>query len=516
MACSTKDIVVKKMVYLYLSSYAASNGELTLLVINTLQKDCRDEDPMIRGLSLRCFTSLRLRSILEYIIVPLKAALTDSSGYVRAVGVTGVLKVWHLSPETIKESDVVNTLYNMIRDNEPQVVINCLNVLGEILADDGGVAISQPLMIYLLNKIRDFTDWGQCTVLSLCARYVPADDDELFGIMNLLDGCLKVAHSGVVLATVSAFIALTKSKPELQQQVFLRLKTPLLTIMASSSHEVAYAVLAHVVLVVERAPGVFDDEYKQFFCKYTEPTAVKSYKLSVLPRVASAANAREVVSELSEYVSGVDTELARAAVRAIGEIALRVPSAVESVIESLLELTDMDADFVRGETMTVMQVVLRKYPDRAAAVVPSLHRCLRRMEGEESGRAAIVWMLGEYGQLIDDAPYLLEPLVDAVAQEVSTLVKCELLSAATKLFFKRPPEMQAMLGRLFKACLADGESSLVRDRALLYYRILRKDIKEAAAVIAANLPPITEFYDEVDSEVRNDKIKNGAHDLQKK
>ena len=39
MACSTRDLVVKKMVYLYLSTYAASNAELTLLVINTLQKD---------------------------------------------------------------------------------------------------------------------------------------------------------------------------------------------------------------------------------------------------------------------------------------------------------------------------------------------------------------------------------------------------------------------------------------------------------------------------------------------
>jgi hypothetical protein len=26
-------------------------------------------------------------------------------------------------------------------------------------------------------------------------------------------------------------------------------------------------------------------------------------------------------------------------------------------------------------------------------------------------------MLGEYGQLIDDAPYLLEPLIDGVAEE---------------------------------------------------------------------------------------------------
>ena len=56
MATGTKDHVIKKMVYLYITTYAASNPELSLLAINTLQKDCRDEDPMTRGLALRSFT----------------------------------------------------------------------------------------------------------------------------------------------------------------------------------------------------------------------------------------------------------------------------------------------------------------------------------------------------------------------------------------------------------------------------------------------------------------------------
>ena len=173
-----------------------------------------------------------------------------------------------------------------------------------------------------------------------------------------------------------------------------------------------------------------------------------------------------MVAELTEYVSGVDAELARLAVRAIGEISLRV------------------------------------HPERAPTVVPSLHRCLRRMEGEESGRAAVVWMLGEYGQLIDDAPYLLEPLIDAVSEEPSVQVRCELLTATVKLFFKRPPELQAMMGRLFKACLADGVDALLHDRALLYYRLLRANVKEANATIAGVQPPLKEFHEEVSPEVR--------------
>lgn len=39
LACNTRDLVVKKMVYLYLCAYAQSNPDLTLLAINTLQKD---------------------------------------------------------------------------------------------------------------------------------------------------------------------------------------------------------------------------------------------------------------------------------------------------------------------------------------------------------------------------------------------------------------------------------------------------------------------------------------------
>ena len=51
--------------------------------------------------------------------------------------------------------------------------------------------------------------------------------------------------------------------------------------------------------------------------------------MSCLPRVANPSNAREIVAELTEYVGGVDAELARRAVRAIGEIAIRVPPAAE-------------------------------------------------------------------------------------------------------------------------------------------------------------------------------------------
>eukprot|EP00061_Rhincodon_typus_P013337 g39649.t1 len=56
-AGATLDIVQKKLVYLYMCTYAALKPNLALLAINTLRKDCTDPNPMVRGLALRSMCS---------------------------------------------------------------------------------------------------------------------------------------------------------------------------------------------------------------------------------------------------------------------------------------------------------------------------------------------------------------------------------------------------------------------------------------------------------------------------
>lgn len=50
-------------------------------------------------------------------------------------------------------------------------------------------------------------------------------------IMNLLDGCLRVSNSAVVLATCKAFLNLTEELPEIQTQVS---RSPSLLLYSSS------------------------------------------------------------------------------------------------------------------------------------------------------------------------------------------------------------------------------------------------------------------------------------------
>ena len=56
---ASPNLVQKKLVYLYLSNYAQTNSEVALLTVNTMQKDCQDRNPVVRGLALRSMCSLR-------------------------------------------------------------------------------------------------------------------------------------------------------------------------------------------------------------------------------------------------------------------------------------------------------------------------------------------------------------------------------------------------------------------------------------------------------------------------
>ncbi|CAK5060108.1 unnamed protein product [Aphanomyces euteiches] len=503
MCVDTKDIITKKMVYYYLTNYANKNSDLAIMCINTLLNDCRNEDPLVRGLALRSLCSLRLDSILEYIHEPLQHSLTDTSAYVRKTGVIGILKVFSLNKDLIKDSDMVDTLYNMIRDRDPQVVSNCLVALNEIMADEGGIAVNQQIIMHLLTRISEFNEWGQCNILQVVSTYHPSSEEETFNIMNILEPCLRVSNSAVVLGTAKCFFNLTEKMPQVHTQVFERMRQPMLTLMAGGSHELNYCVLHHILLIVGKHPRVFSPDYRQFYIRYNEPSHVKYVKLDILSGIAESHSVADIIMELSEYVTDVDQELSRRAVRAISQIAIGnsfgeegLDAMHDQIVDTMVEFLEMNLDYVRDETLVVMKDLLRKFPHKVDDVLDVLPRIIPKVE-DAPAKCAVIWMLGEFGQDLRRAPYVLERLIDGFADESAPSVLLQLLSASLKLFFKRPPEMQSMLGRLLQSAINDTHNQDVRDRALFYYRLLAQDVNAAAQIVRQFQPELVDVFAEM-------------------
>ncbi|KAJ9512205.1 hypothetical protein QJQ45_012748 [Haematococcus lacustris] len=493
---SPDDIVLKKMLYLYITHYAAQTPDLALLTINQLHKDCIDQDPTVRGLALRSLCSLRVNNYMEYVTSPVLAGLDDRHPYVRRTAVIGVLKIYHSDASVVMNtgadcvlyrnaaaSGMVERLKQLLRsDSDPQVLANCLHVLPKMEPADK--LLNKPLLYSLVNRMKDFNDWAQCLVLQLVSEYKPGSDQEVYEILNSLEDRLGSGNSAVVLALARAFLHLTINMSATHQQVLERIKDPLKSLIGRDDPAITYAVLAHVLLLVQRAPIIFESDYSAFYCRAHDPWYIKQLKMEILSHLASSANCYDIITELTEYTrDAVYPTMAREAVKAVGRIALAVPDAA-GIIERLLGLLESHCEVVVCEALVQMKDLLRRYPDMAEVVVSQVMATASgRGEplapagvSEPEAKAALIWIIGQFGQHIQDAPYLMEPLVEGFSGE-EVAVRLALLTAGAQLFFRRPPEMQLLV-----AGLADSHQD-VHDRALLYFRLLRTNVAEAERII---------------------------------
>ena len=76
-----------------------------------------------------------------------------------------------------------------------------------------------------------------------------------------------------------------------------------------------------------------------------------------------------------------------------------------------------------------------------------------------------------------------------IQNEISPSVRLQLLSSALKLFFKRPPEMQSMLGRLLNYEVNEEKVTDVHDRALFYFRLLMRGVEDVRFFIFFHFEP---------------------------
>ncbi|KAM6456829.1 AP-4 complex subunit beta-1 isoform 2-T5 [Liasis olivaceus] len=424
---------------------------------------------------------IRMPGIQEYIQQPIQNGLRDKASYVRRVAVLGCAKMQKLQGDCEVDGALVNELYSLLRDQDPIVVVNCLRALEEILAREGGVVINKPIAHHLLNRMPDLDQWGQSEVLTFLLRYKPRSEEELFDILNLLDGYLKSSSSSVVMAATKLFLVLARDFPHVQADVLVRVKGPLLTACTSGSRELCFTALCHVRQIIDSLPGHFSSQYKKFFCSYSEPHYIKCQKMEVLCKLVNDENVQHILEELRDYCTDVSAELTRGAIFAIGNIA-RTYS--EQCVRILTELLELKQEHITSAVVQVFRDLVWLCPQCIECVSQSLSGCEETIQDSE-GKQALIWLLGVHGERVPNAPYILEDFVENVKSEPFSVVKLELLTALARLFIARPAECQDTLGRLLYYCIEEEKDMAVRDRALFYYRLLQAGMEETKGILCS-------------------------------
>lgn len=192
----------------------------------------------------------------------------------------------------------------------------------------------------------------------------------------------------------------------------------------SSAPEVQYVALRNIDLLLQKQPDILSKELRVFFCKYNDPPYVKFQKLEIMVRIANDKNVDQLLAELKEYALEVDMDIVRRAVKAIGQAAIKIESANEKCVNTLLDLINTKVNYVVQEAIVVIADIFRKYPGYEG-IIPTLCQCIDELD-EPNARGSLIWIVGEYAEKISNAGDILSGFVDGFMEEF-TQVCCPVL-----------------------------------------------------------------------------------------
>jgi len=437
---------------------------------------------------------IRLEQMTEYLLEPCRKSCKDPDPYVRKTAAICIAKLYDINPELVEVNRFIDILRDMLGDQNPMVVANAVASLCEISASSrrNYMQMNEDVIGKLLAALNECTEWGQVFILDALAMYDPPSSR--VAEMILERGVmvrLSHANSAVVLSAIKVMMKFMDriQSPETVRALCKKMTPPLVTLL-SAEPEIQYVVMRNINLIVQKQPQILQSDVRMFVCKYNDPLYVKLEKISVMVQLASERNIDQVLSEFREYASEVDIDCVRKSVRAVGQCAIKLDRAAERCVDCLLDLIKTKVNYVVQEAIVVIRDIFRKYPGRYEIIISDLCENLDNLD-EPEAKAAMIWIIGEYAERIDNSVDLLESFLDHFHEEPS-MVQLQLLTATVKLCLKVGNQARELVRRVVKVATDECTNPDLRDRGYMYWRLLTTNAELAKHVVLSERPTISD------------------------
>ncbi|KAF2433628.1 AP-2 complex subunit beta [Tothia fuscella] len=487
---------IKKMGFLYLVNYARIKPDQALKALPILVQDLNDANPLVRALALRTISYIHVREFVNATMDPLKQLLKDGDPYVRKTAAFCVAKLYDHDRNLVENSDLIDRLNTMLRDENPTVVSSALASLMDVWERSESIklTIDYASASKIVQILPDCSEWGQTYILEAMMNYVPVDTSDASILAERISPRLSHSSSAVVLTCIRVILYLMNyiSDQKVISSLCTKLSPPLVTLL-SKGPEIQYLALRNALLILQRRPEILRNDIRVFFCKYNDPIYVKVTKLELLFMLANEKNINEVLTELREYATEIDMDFVRKSVRAIGKLAIKIEPAAKLCINTLLELVATKISYIVQEATVVIRNIFRKYPNQYESIIGTLCENLDSLE-EPEAKASMIWVIGQYADRIENSDQLLEDFLFTF-QEEPVEVQLQLLTASVKLFLHRPTKCADIMMKTLNMVVNDADNPDLRDRGYMYWRLIAhlpgNNIDIAKLIVLGEKPSIT-------------------------
>lgn len=149
------------------------------------------------------------------------------------------------------------------------------------------------------------------------------------------------------------------------------------------------------------------------------------------------------------------------------------------------------------EATVVIRNIFRKYPNQYESIIGRIIQNIDELD-EPEAKAAIIWIIGQYADRIENSDGLLQDYL-ATFHDETVEVQLALLTATVKFFIQRPTKGQQLVPQVLKWCTEETDDPDLRDRGYMYWRLLSTDPATARQVVMGQKPPISAESEKLDS-----------------
>lgn len=496
---ASKNIEIKKLVYVYLTRYAEEKQDLALLSISTFQRALKDPNQLIRASALRVLSSIRVTVIVPIMLPAIKESAVDMSPFVRKTAAHAIPKLYSLDPEMKEE--LINIIEKLLADRTTLVIGSAAMAFEEVCPER--IDLIHKNYRKLVNLLVDVEEWGQVTLLNMLTRYARTQfmdpniglefpsqekqfyeensDDELEDeetviideekirpyrmdpdhrlLLRSTKPLLQSRNASVVMATSQLYWHLAP-KPEIQ------IVAKALVRLLRSHYEVQAIVLNSIAAMTIQEKGgakIFQPYLRLFFVRSSDPAHVKILKLEILTNLARPDNISILLREFQSYITGGEKSSVAATIQAIGRCASCIPEVTATCLTGLVQLLSSPEQTVVAESVLEIKKLLQSQQEEHTDIISQMVKLIDTIE-VPSARAAVLWVVGEYCERIPLlAPDVLRKSAKSFCNETDQ-VKLQVLNLSVKLCLTNPGQTKLLTQYVLNLAKYDMNYD-IRDRA---------------------------------------------------
>ncbi|XP_052443688.1 AP-3 complex subunit beta-1 isoform X1 [Carassius gibelio] len=500
---ASKNIELKKLVYVYLVRYAEEQQDLALLSISTFQRALKDPNQLIRASALRVLSSIRVPIIVPIMMLSIKEASTDLSPYVRKTAAHAIQKLYSLDPD--QKEHLIEVIEKLLKDKSTLVAGSVVMAFEEVCPER--IDLIHKNYRKLCNLLVDVEEWGQVVIIHMLTRYArtqfvsPWREDAVFDensekafydseeerkVEQVKPYIMDPDHRLLLRNTKPLFqsrntavvMAVSQLYWHLAPKHELNIIAKSLVRLLRSHREVQFIVLQNIATMSIQRKGMFEPFMKSFYVRSTDATHIKILKLEILTNLANEANISTILREFQTYVKSQDKAFAAATIQAIGRCATDISEVTDTCLNGLVLLLSNRDETVVAESVVVIKKLLQTQPSQHSDIIKHMAKLFDNIT-VSMARASILWLMGEYCEHVPKiAPDVLRKMAKTFTSE-EDIVKLQTVNLAAKLYLTNSKQTKLLTQYILNLGKYDQNYD-IRDRTRFIRQLIVPNEKSGA------------------------------------